>query len=169
MWIEVFRKEKASNGGLKLVRQSSVADSLKSKCLASGKPPLRMHHGPPESKESSQISAFPGSHLPRGANLKRENVKLETRTDSKLEVKLSRSQGSVGRDNAKGEEGHYFLMSEEEQAAFDAAEKARAAALAAAEVCFSWFTLLQSYITFAAIFMGSNLHMSYSCFFESAG
>lgn len=133
MWIEVFRKEKASNGGLKLVRQSSVADSLKSKCLASGKPPLRMHHGPPENKESSQISAFPGSHLPRGANLKRENVKLETRTDSKLEVKLSRSQGSVGRDNAKGEEGHYFLMSEEEQAAFAAAEKARAAALAAAE------------------------------------
>ncbi|KAI8548906.1 hypothetical protein RHMOL_Rhmol07G0310300 [Rhododendron molle] len=133
MWIEVFRKEKASNGGLKLVRQSSVADSLKSKCLASGKPPLRMHHGPPESKESSQISAFPGSHLPRGVNLKRENVKLETRTDSKLEVKLSRSQGSVGRDNAKDEEGHNFLMSEEEQAAFAAAEKARAAALAAAE------------------------------------
>ncbi|KAH7847338.1 hypothetical protein Vadar_024895 [Vaccinium darrowii] len=133
MWIEVFRKEKASNGGLKLLRQPIAVDSLKSKCLASGKPPLRMHHGLPENKENSQISAFAGSNLSHSANIKRENVKLETGADSKLDVKFSRSRGSSGREKAKGEEGHNFVMSEEEQVAFAAAEKARAAALAAAE------------------------------------
>lgn len=135
VWIEVFRKEKASNGGLKLLRQSTAVDSLKSRSLALGKPPIRMH-GPPDNKGSSQISASAGNHLPPNASVKRVNVKpvnLDTRTNSKLELKLSRSQGSFGREDTKGEDDHNFAMSEEEQAALAAAEAARAAAVAAAE------------------------------------
>ncbi|KAL6963375.1 hypothetical protein U1Q18_045760 [Sarracenia purpurea var. burkii] len=135
VWIEVFRKEKACNGGLKLLRQST-SDSLKGKSIASAKPPLRMHHGAPDNKGSSQISASSGSHLPLNANVKRVNVKvvkLEMGNDSKLEVKPSMHAGSVDGEDATGKEEHNFLMSEEEQAAFAAAEAARAAALAAAE------------------------------------
>ncbi|KAF5955742.1 hypothetical protein HYC85_008598 [Camellia sinensis] len=135
VWIEVFRKEKASNGGLKLLRQSTALDSLKSRSLALGKPPIRMH-GPPDNKGSSQISASAVNHLPPNASVKRVNVKpvnLDTRTNAKLEVKLSRSQGSFGREDTKGEDDHNFAMSEEEQAALAAAEAARAAAVAAAE------------------------------------
>ncbi|XP_059636705.1 lysine-specific histone demethylase 1 homolog 3 [Cornus florida] len=137
VWIEIFRKEKASNGGLKLLRQSTAVDSFKSKFnLASGKAPPRTHHGTPDNRGSSQFSASAGSHMPSSANTKKVNakpVKLETRADSKSEVKSSRSQGSVGRQEAKGEEGQNFAMSAEEQAAFAAAEAARVAALAAAE------------------------------------
>ncbi|GFY86098.1 LSD1-like 3 [Actinidia rufa] len=137
VWIEVFRKEKASNGGLKLLKQSSTSDSLKSKALASAKPPLRVHQGLPDNKGSSQISASAGSHLPPSGNVKRVNaksVKLERGTDSKLEVtKSSTCQGSIGIEDAKGKEEHNLEVSEAEQAAFAAAEAARAAALAAAE------------------------------------
>ncbi|GFZ10402.1 LSD1-like 3 [Actinidia rufa] len=137
VWIEVFRKEKASNGGLKLLKQSSTSDSLKSKALASTKPPLRVHHGLPDNKGSSQIFASAGSHLPPSGNVKRVNaksVKLDRGPDSKLEVnKSSTCQGSIGIEDAKGKEEHNLEMSEAEQAAFAAAEAARAAALAAAE------------------------------------
>uniref|UniRef100_A0A5B7ARR0 SWIRM domain-containing protein n=1 Tax=Davidia involucrata TaxID=16924 RepID=A0A5B7ARR0_DAVIN len=137
VWIEVFRKEKASNGGLKLLRQSTAVDSSKSKSnLASGKAPFRTNHGAPDNKGSSQASASAGIHLPPSANVKKINikpVKIETRADTKSEVKLSRSQGSVGRQDARGEDDQNFTMSEDEQAAFAAAEAARAAALAAAE------------------------------------
>ena len=141
VWIEVFRKEKASNGGLKLLKQSSTSDYLKSKALASAKPPLRVHHGLPDNKGSSQISASAGSHLPPSGKVKRVNaksVKLERGPDSKLEVnKSSTCQGSIGIEDAKGKEEHNLEMSEAEHTAFAAAEAARAAALAAAEVCFS--------------------------------
>ncbi|XAR61684.1 N(1)-acetylpolyamine oxidase [Bertholletia excelsa] len=132
MWIEVFRKEKASNGGLKLLRQSAAGDSLKSKSLVSGKPPIRMHHALPDNKGSSQPPAAAKNNLPPSANVKRisKTVKLET---PKLEAKSSMSQSSVGREDAKGEEDYNYMMSEEEQAAYAAAEAARAAALAAAE------------------------------------
>ncbi|XP_057469849.1 lysine-specific histone demethylase 1 homolog 3-like [Actinidia eriantha] len=137
VWIEVFRKEKASNGGLKLLKQSSTSDSLKSKALASTKLPLRVHHGLPDNKGSSQIFASAGSHLPPSGNVKRVNaksVKLERRPDSKLEVnKSSTCLGFIGIEDAKGKEEHNLEMSEAEQAAFAAAEAARAAALAAAE------------------------------------
>ncbi|KAA8537555.1 hypothetical protein F0562_027163 [Nyssa sinensis] len=137
VWIEVFRKEKASNGGLKLMRQLTAVDSSKSKSnLASGKAPLLTSHGASENKGSSQVPASAGSHLPPSANIKKINskpVKIETRADAKLEVKSSRSQGSAGRQDSRGDDDQNFAMSEDEQAAFAAAEAARAAALAAAE------------------------------------
>lgn len=122
VWVEIFRKEKASNGGLKLLRQSSAVETSKSKSyLASGKPPLRTHHAAIENKANTM----------KKVNAK--HVKLETRTSSKSEVKPSKSQGSVGKQDSKGEEDTDFAMSEEEQVAFAAAEAARAAARAAAE------------------------------------
>ena len=75
--------------------------------------------------------------MARASNIKRTNVKhvkLETSRDSELEIKSSRSQGSVGREDAKGEDDSNFVMSEETQAVFAAAEAAHAAAVAAAEV-----------------------------------
>ncbi|CAK9178451.1 unnamed protein product [Ilex paraguariensis] len=139
VWIEIFRKEKASNGGLKLLRQSTTMDSLKSKSnLVSGKPPLRTHHVAPDNKGSSKLSASTGNHLLPNANIKTMNAKSETKTDWKPDVKPLRSQGSLERNDARGVENHNFTMSEEDQAAFAAAEAARAAALAAAEVCLSW-------------------------------
>lgn len=103
VWVEIFKKEKASNGGLKLLKQSS----------ASGKPPLRAHH-----------TAVKG-----GGNPLSNNRKGNPAAVTKPENKPSSSQGSAGRDNCNED----FPMSEEEQAAFDAAEAARAAAIAAAE------------------------------------
>lgn len=143
MWIEIFRKEKTSNGALKLLRQTSAMESSKSRSLKGqvlGKPPLRTHHGAPDNKGSLQFSASAGSHFHPSTSIKRVNgkpIKLETAVDSKSDINSSKSEGSTSKLDAKGEEGNGIVLSEEEQAAFTAAEAARAAALAAAEVCFS--------------------------------
>lgn len=136
VWIEIFRKEKASNGG-KLLRQATGIDSSKgkSKGLASGKPPLRTHYSALDNKGSLQVPASAGCHIPSNANIKKVNGKpnkLDIMTDSRSDVNSCKSEGSIGRLNTKGDEGN-VAMSEEEQAAFAAAEAARAAALAAAE------------------------------------
>ncbi|GFP95182.1 lysine-specific histone demethylase 1 homolog 3 [Phtheirospermum japonicum] len=97
VWVELFRKEKASKGGLKLLRQSST--------LVSGKPPL----------------------LKGGLSTKKvvdDPVKSETRIDPKSEVHHT---------NAMEEDDHEIHISEEEKAAFAAAEAARTAAIAAAK------------------------------------
>ncbi|GLU04539.1 hypothetical protein SLE2022_216790 [Rubroshorea leprosula] len=107
VWLEIFRKEKASNG-VRSLRQATV-DSWKRKSFkdpASGKPPLRSHHGAYEIRPSLQGSVIAGSQL-------NSNVKQFSKTIN-LEDKI--------------------VMSEEEQAAFAAEEAARAAAKAAAEV-----------------------------------
>ncbi|XP_050366850.1 lysine-specific histone demethylase 1 homolog 3 [Argentina anserina] len=125
VWLEVFRREKASNGGLKLSKQASGVDSLKRKTVrdsSSGKPPLHMYHGAFEHK--GQESASMGSHLPSNHNVKKVNgktIKLE-RANS------SRYGGSTGRPHDDD-----FAMTEEERAAIAAAEAARAAAIAAAK------------------------------------
>ncbi|KAI9200493.1 hypothetical protein LWI28_008966 [Acer negundo] len=114
VWLEVFRKEKASSGGLKSSRQSTGVDYSKRKPLkdpAYGKPPLHSYGGL-ENKGTA------GSHLPSLANIKKENgkpVKLETMSHS-----------FMGR-LAKAEDPN-FAMSEEEKVAFAAAEAARVAA-----------------------------------------
>ncbi|XP_042480781.1 lysine-specific histone demethylase 1 homolog 3-like [Macadamia integrifolia] len=140
MWIEVFRKEKASNGGLKLLRQATTMDSSKAKSLkdfSSGKPPLRTTHGTPDNKGAIQVPSSGGSHSPSNVNSKNNKKpsckpsKLETITDSKSEVS-SRSEDAVqGLDFKVDDSG--AAMSEEEAAAFAAAESARAAAMAAAK------------------------------------
>lgn len=133
VWIEVFRKEKASNGGLKLLRSSSTLESSRSKYnLASGKPPLRTHHVAPDNRGT-------GTHLPPNSYSKKgkiKPIKFETRTDAKPEVKPSTSHGSVGRSDFKVEEDKDIPLSKEELAALAAEEEARAAAIAAAKVCF---------------------------------
>lgn len=123
LWVELFRKEKASNGGLKLLRQSSAADTSKSKVHpALGKPPLRAHHNISENRG-----------VKGGVSVNLHNRKGNGAAVTKPENKPSSSQGSAGRQNCKEEDNTDLPMSEEEQAAFDAAEAARAAALAAAE------------------------------------
>lgn len=123
VWLEVFRKEKASNGGSKFSRQSAAVDSAKRKSIkdpVSAKPPLHTNHGALGDRGSLQVSASNGSHLSSSANVKKVNgkvVKLESATSSKPDV-----------DRA--------AMTEEEKAAIAAAEAARAAALAAVEVCY---------------------------------
>lgn len=141
MWLEVFRKEKASNGGLKLSRQAAAVDSFKRKPIrdpSSGKPPLHTFHGALEHKGSLQDSASTANHLPLNA-VKKVNgkaIKIEAVNSSKLEINSSRSRGSTGRPDTKLEVNN-FAMTEAERAAIAAAEAARAAALAAAEVCCS--------------------------------
>ncbi|KAJ4964805.1 hypothetical protein NE237_016654 [Protea cynaroides] len=140
MWIEVFRKEKAANGGLKLLRQATSLDSSKaksSKDSSSGKPPLRNTHGTPDNRGAMEVPSAGGSLSPSNVNSKNNKKvnykpsKLETVTDSKSEVS-SRSEGVVQGLDSKVEDSS-VNMSEEEAAAFVAAEAARAAALAAAK------------------------------------
>ncbi|KAH7523544.1 hypothetical protein FEM48_Zijuj06G0023000 [Ziziphus jujuba var. spinosa] len=137
VWLEVFRKEKASSGGLKFSRQLNVVDSSKRKSVkdsASGKPPLHTNHGSLSNKESCEVSAATISHLPSNANFKKVNgkiVRLETANISRSEINSSRSQGSTVRMGTKVDDD--IVMTEEEKAAIAAAEAARAAALAAAE------------------------------------
>lgn len=115
VWVEIFRKEKASNGGLKLLRQSSAADASRSKSnSASRKPPLRAHH------TDSRTMKGGGTYLYAKAVTKSEN-------------KPSSSQGSAGKQNCKEDDYKDLPLSKEEQDAIDAAEAAHAAARAAAE------------------------------------
>ncbi|KAL2522352.1 lysine-specific histone demethylase 1-like protein 3 [Forsythia ovata] len=137
VWVEIFRKEKASNIGLRLLRQPNALDSSKSKSsLVSGKPPLCIPNAATENKGGPKVSASAVDQYPSSASTKKVSnrpVKAETRFDSKSEVKSSASHGSVGRQNAMEEENGDIPMTEEEKAAFAAAEAAREAALAAAE------------------------------------
>ncbi|VFQ81911.1 unnamed protein product [Cuscuta campestris] len=135
VWIEIFRKEKASNG-LKLLRQSNVAHPPKSKSsIASGRPPLCTSMAP-ESKRSLRIPTPGGSQLPLNSSNRNVEVKparLEAAADSKSDVEPPSSQGSVGRRNATIDGNQNLPLSDEEKNAIAAAEAARAAARAAAE------------------------------------
>lgn len=143
VWLEVFRREKASNGGLKPLRQATALDSSKRKSVhnpASGKPPLRTHSGGGgggglETRACLEVPQSSGSHVHSNANVKKGNgklVKVET-------LKDSTSHASLGSQDAEVEEESTYAMSEEELAALAAAEAAHAAARAAAEVCLSLF------------------------------
>ncbi|XP_021759847.1 lysine-specific histone demethylase 1 homolog 3-like [Chenopodium quinoa] len=124
MWIEVFRKEKATNGGLKLLRHMTNADSSKAKGKDPGsrKPPIHMQHYAAGNKVNSSAK-----------KLAVKQVKSENATGSKMDARSSASQVSNGSPGNKLEEGGNIPLSEEEQAALAAAEAARAAAAAAAE------------------------------------
>ncbi|KAF7829604.1 lysine-specific histone demethylase 1-like protein 3 isoform X1 [Senna tora] len=138
VWLEIFRKAKASNGGLKFSRQATAADLSKRKSLkdsASGKPPLSMLHGASEIKGGLLALASAGSSSPSFVNVKKldDRQVRQQEANDRHGVNSSRSQGSVGKATTE-EEDHSYAMSEEEQAAIVAAEAARAKALAAAEV-----------------------------------
>ncbi|CAM8981727.1 unnamed protein product [Rhodiola kirilowii] len=114
VWLDIFRKEKASNGGLKLMKQATNPSKCRSlKGAASGKPPLGTQQG------TNAISK----------KLNSKTIKMEN--ESKSDMLSSRSDSSTVRLETKEEE--IYPMTEEEQAAFAAAEAARAAAHAAAE------------------------------------
>ncbi|KAK6115262.1 hypothetical protein DH2020_007531 [Rehmannia glutinosa] len=80
VWVELFRKEKASKGGRKLLRQSTTLDSKSKSPQVFGKPPLRIV----ESKGNSKVSASAGHQFHSGASTK--NVVDETRTHLKAEA-----------------------------------------------------------------------------------
>ncbi|KAL6641369.1 hypothetical protein ACP70R_019550 [Stipagrostis hirtigluma subsp. patula] len=137
VWIEVFRKEKASNGGLKLLRRvpSIESSKTKSKDLQSGKPPLRV---PIETLDNHKIGSQ--RQLARSANSHSpsKTIKKSENKDTRLEtVTVTRCDGSsLPEKKCHGIEPkveHGIPLSEEEAAAFAAAEAARAAAIAAAQ------------------------------------
>ncbi|MED6208741.1 hypothetical protein PIB30_048112 [Stylosanthes scabra] len=133
VWLEVFRKEKASNGGLKLSRQAAAVDLSKRKPLkdsSSGKPPLSTQHGVLENKGGllNPVSAGSNSQVRK---LHSKQGKQQASNDSRHDVSSSRSQGSI--EKAAVEEDNYYVLTEEERAAIAAAEEARAKAHAAAQ------------------------------------
>ncbi|KAK8472951.1 hypothetical protein PHAVU_001G009300 [Phaseolus vulgaris] len=138
VWLEVFRKEKASNGGLKLPKQTTVLDLSKRKSAkdsALGKPPLGTYHGTIENKGGLLNPTSAGSNSPSHAHMKKLQSKQGRQPaayDSRHEVSSSKSKGSIDRVATEKEDSH-CAISEEEQAAIAAAEAARAKALAAAE------------------------------------
>ncbi|KAK9713904.1 hypothetical protein RND81_06G058100 [Saponaria officinalis] len=115
MWIEVFRKEKATNGGLKLLRHMTNADSSKAKGKdpSSRKPPKRAQHCGAGNKVNLGFKKLTG-----------KQVKPET---------PSISQSSKAGPDSKSDVDEDVPLSEEERAAIAAAEAAHAAALAAIE------------------------------------
>ncbi|XP_057533857.1 lysine-specific histone demethylase 1 homolog 3 [Amaranthus tricolor] len=123
MWIEVFRKEKATNGGLKLLRDMSNVDSSKAKAknLGSRKPPIHVQHC-----TAARFNA-------NSKKLTVKHVKLETTIGSKPDAQPSASQVLNIASGNKFVETELVELSEEEKAALAAAEAARAAAAAAAE------------------------------------
>ncbi|CAI8606543.1 unnamed protein product [Vicia faba] len=138
VWLEIFRKEKASNGGLKLSRQITTLELSKRKSLkdsASGKPPLSIHQSAVENKEGLLNPVSAGSNSPSTTHARKWHSKQgrqQSACDSRHEVSSSRSQGSIDKIDTKQENKRY-AMSEEEKAAIAAAEAARTKAIAAAE------------------------------------
>lgn len=144
VWVELFRKEKASKG-LKLLRQSTL-DSKSKSPVVSGKPPLRVHHVESKGQYPSTIST---------KTLIDEPGQLGTRINPKSEAQLSNSNGSSR--NVMEEEDREVLLSEEEKAAFAAAEAARAAAIAAAKVCFLIFLQHSYFIIVSLTLLGFHI------------
>lgn len=140
IWLEVFRKEKAANGGLKLSKSVSAVELLKRKSnkdSSSGKPPLHANNSTLDSRGNLLTAASAAMPLQSDVNMKNDNskqLKFELENSSKSDISSSRSRGSFGKQDAEMEDN--IAMTEEEEAAFAAAEAARAAALAAAKVVF---------------------------------
>ncbi|KAL5231504.1 hypothetical protein ABZP36_030280 [Zizania latifolia] len=136
VWVEVFRKEKASNGGLKSLRWMPSTESSKprSKDLQSGKPIVcALNQVSDNHKVDSKHARSSGEHSPHGTSKKLENkaAKWETMTAARSDGSSLRSQKQHHDLEPKVDNG--LVMSEEEAAAFAAAKAARAAAVAAAQ------------------------------------
>ncbi|KAL6493054.1 hypothetical protein OROGR_032813 [Orobanche gracilis] len=118
VWVELFRKEKASRLGLKSLRHSNSHDLKIKSPLVSGKPPIRNV----ESKGSSKAFASSGHQFHSGAS----TTKL---VDDQTKI---HTNSSTGCKNVM-EDCQESSMSEDEKAAFATAEVARTAAIAAAK------------------------------------
>ncbi|CAI8600081.1 unnamed protein product [Vicia faba] len=110
VWLEVFRKEKASSGGRKLSRQANTVDISKRKSI--------------NDPASASIAHMKKSHGKQGNQ--------QAANDLRRDVSSSKSQGSTGKIDTEMKDTH-CAMSEEKKAAIAAAEAARAKALAAAK------------------------------------
>lgn len=132
VWLDIFRREKAYNGGVKSLKQTSYPSKSKSlKGVAFGKPPLRTHQA---THDGSLVVSSIGSRMRPDANNKKLNSKMiKMENESKSDMLSSRSDSSTVKLETREEVIH--AISEEEHEAFAAAEAARAAAQAAAEVC----------------------------------
>nr|CAD1835341.1 unnamed protein product [Ananas comosus var. bracteatus] len=136
MWIEIFRKEKANNGGLKLFRNISASETTKirTKDLQQGKLPLRPTNEVMDNKGSLKIPKSAGSYSPSKPYHKKSDSKttnLETPMDTKSEANSLRFRKPA--QGLESEVEHNTVISEEEAAAYAAAEAARASAIAAAK------------------------------------
>lgn len=129
VWLEVFRKEKAS------LKSKSVRDP------SAGRLPVRTQLGGYDAKGNTHASPS----ITNVKKVKSKSAKLEN--DSRSESNSSRSRGSVERRDRIMVGNEKMVMSEEEKATLAAAEAASAAALAAAEAYASseakWRTMLQ--------------------------
>ncbi|XP_058785437.1 lysine-specific histone demethylase 1 homolog 3-like isoform X2 [Vicia villosa] len=135
VWLEVFRKEKASSGGRKLSRQANAGDISKRKSIndpASGKPPLSMHHSTFEDKGSILTPAINSASIVQMKKSHGKQGNQQAANDLRRDISSSKSQGSTGTIDTEMKDTH-CAMSEEEKTAIAAAEAARAKALAAAE------------------------------------
>ncbi|KAJ0971188.1 hypothetical protein J5N97_019147 [Dioscorea zingiberensis] len=128
VWIEVFRKEKAANRGLKLLRPTTSLESSKVKARdPSGKPIV--HNNEASVSRGNNHVCPAESHSPSKVNHK----KTESRTSSLERLMVSSHSDSEIQCATAKVENNCVRMTDEEAAAFAAAEAARAAARAAAE------------------------------------
>ncbi|KAL6511829.1 hypothetical protein OROGR_021426 [Orobanche gracilis] len=118
VWVELFRKEKASRVGLKLLTHSNCHDLKIKSPLVSVKPPIRNV----ESKGNSKAFASAGHQFHSGAS----TIKF---VDDQTEI---HTNSSIGCKNVM-EDYQEISMPEDEKAAFATAEAARTAAIAAAK------------------------------------
>jgi hypothetical protein len=138
VWIEVFREEKASNGGLKLLRRIPLIESSKSKSndVQSGKPTL---HVPKEILDDHKVA----SQRQRGTSASSHSLPKTNKKSENKAIKLEAVTAIKFNDSSLSQKQHHDIIpqvqhgvpiSEEEASAFAAAEAARAAAIAVAKV-----------------------------------
>lgn len=132
MWIEVFRKEKAANGRLKLLRQTAASEQSKfrSKDQKVGIAPLSKGSEAVDSKAILLLPSSAGSHSPSTA--KTRKTEKAGKLESVADRNLADSQKKIQNLDSKIEGGTALS---EEASALDAAEAAHASAIAAAKVC----------------------------------
>ncbi|PKU63816.1 lysine-specific histone demethylase 1 homolog 3 [Dendrobium catenatum] len=130
MWIEVFRKEKAANGRLKLLRQTAASEQSKfrSKDQKVGIAPLSKGSEAVDIKAILLLPSSAGSHSPSTA--KTRKTEKAGKLESVADRNLADSQKKIQNLDSKIE-GATALS--EEASALDAAEAAHASAIAAAK------------------------------------
>ncbi|KAG0474312.1 hypothetical protein HPP92_013998 [Vanilla planifolia] len=130
MWIGVFRKEKAANGRLKLLRQTVTSESSKAKTKDQ-----TLGNTPCTRRESMDRRGILSLDSPAGScSPSKANIRISDKPDkigSSINKKLVNPQSTFRNVDSKMEDK--AVISEEETAAFAAAEAARSAAVAVAK------------------------------------
>lgn len=123
LWIEVFRKEKASHGGLKLLKHMTCGDSSKGR----GRDP------PPGKNSVRAVDVADNKVSSASKKVNGKQTKTGSTVCSKSDTQCSESKSA--RDGQDSELGlsEDAVLTEEDRATLVAEEKARAVAQAAAE------------------------------------